>query len=411
MLRRLAFAAAAAAVLASVAAAEEWPGWRGPRRDGTSLETDLPLRWGPAENVAWKAPIPGKGHASPIVWGDRVFVTTALRDEGKRMLLCLDARDGKVLWDRVVVTAPLEKINDLNSYASGTPVTDGRRVWVAFQNDKVMQVACYDFEGNQVWSKSPGPFSAQHGFCSSPALYKDLVILNGDQDGDAYIVALDQATGEERWRADRPNKVRSYCPPVIFHLAGKDQLVLSGSKCVASYDPATGKPFWIVDGPTDQFVASLVHADGVLMVTGGYPEHHILGIRPDGEGNVTKTHILWHHTKGVAYVPSPIAWGKYFYLVADDGTASCIEAGTGERPWMERLGKHHSASPVAAAGYLYFLDDTGRTHVVKAAPRFEVVGTNDLGEECRASPAISRGRIFIRALGHLYCIGSAAPAH
>ena len=407
MASRLALATALAAVLAVSVTAEEWPGWRGPRRDGTSLETDVPLRWSPTENIAWKVPIPGKGHSSPIVWGDRVFVTTALREEQKRMLLCLDRRDGKVVWDRVVVTAPLEKINNLNSYASSTPVTDGEHVWVTFQNDKNMQVVCYDFDGNEVWSRSPGVFWAVHGFCSSPALYKDMLIVNGDQDGDAYIVALEQATGKERWRADRPNKVRSYVPPVIFNLAGKDQLVLSGSKCVASYDPATGKPIWTVDGPTEQFVASLVHAEGVLMVTGGYPEHHIIGIRPDGQGNVTDSHILWHHRKGVAYVPSPIAWGKHFFLVADDGTASCLDARTGERLWMERLGKHHSASPVGAAGLLYFLDDTGRTHVVKAGPRFEVVGTNDLGEECYGSPAISRGQVFIRALTHLYCIGGA----
>jgi outer membrane protein assembly factor BamB len=237
-------------------------------------------------------------------------------------------------------------------------------------------------------------------------LYKDLVILNGDQDALAYIVALDKTTGAERWRADRPNRTRSYCTPLIIEAAGRMQLVLSGSKCVASYDPDTGKQWWIVDGPTEQFVASLVFTDGVVFVTGGFPELHLLGIRPDGDGNVTHTHVLWHETRGASYVPSPIAHGHEFYVVSDSGTASCLEARTGKRLWMARLGRHHSASPVSAGDFLYFLDDAGEMFVLKAGPKFEVVSRNKLGEECRASPAISQGQIFIRTLNHLYCIGT-----
>jgi outer membrane protein assembly factor BamB len=275
-----------------------------------------------------------------------------------------------------------------------------------------MFVACYDFEGKEVWAQRPGKFFAQHGFCSSPLLYKDMVIANGDQDsrpaGPAYIVALDKATGAERWRIPRPNGVRSYTPPVVFDAAGKKQLVLSGSQCVASYDPDTGKPIWIVDGPTEQMAASLVMADGVMFVTGGYPELHLLGIRPDGEGNVTKSHVLWHEAKerkAVSYVPSPIGYGQWFFVVSDDGLGSCIEAKTGKFLWSQKLGRHHSPSPVYADGHLYCLDDDGLTHVVKAAPTFELVSKNALGEQCRASPAISRRRIYIRALQHLYCIG------
>jgi hypothetical protein len=328
----------------------------------------------------------------------------------KRVLLSLDRKSGKELWQRVVLTAPLERKNTLNSYASGTPATDGNRVWVTFLDTPNVQVVCYDFDGNEVWRKSPGRFSSVHGFCSSLLLYKDMVILNADQDatGDdrAYIVALDKATGQQRWRIDRPNRVRSYCPPVIFQAGGKAQMVLSGSKCVASYDPDTGKQHWIVDGPTEQFVASLVFTDDTFMVTGGFPTLHILGIRPDGQGNVTNTHVLWHERKAPAYVPSPIAAGKYFFLVSDEGTASCLEAKTGKRMWQERLGRHHRPSPVSAGGNLYFLDDDGQTFVVKAEPKFELVAKNALGEGCFASPAISRGQIFIRGLKNLYCIGA-----
>jgi outer membrane protein assembly factor BamB len=236
-------------------------------------------------------------------------------------------------------------------------------------------------------------------------LYRNLVILNCDQDAVAYVVALDKATGEERWRTDRPNKTRSYCVPLVVDAAGKPQLVLSGSKCVASYDPNTGKQYWIIDGPTEQFVASLVYTEGMLFLTGGFPDHHLMGIRPDGTGDVTRTHVQWHETKGASYVPSPIAWGKHFFVVSDGGQASCFDARTGQRHWMQRLGKHHSASPVAADGYLYFPDDDGVTWVLKAGERFDVAAKNDLGEEVHASPAIAGGQIFIRGLHDLYCIG------
>jgi outer membrane protein assembly factor BamB len=387
--------------------AGEWPSWRGPRGDGSSEETGIPLRWSQTENITWKVPIPGKGHSSPVIWGDRIFVTTCLEDKQQRLLLCLDRRTGKQLWQQVVVTAKLEPKHELNSYASSTPATDGQHVWVDFLDEPNIVVACYDFDGKEVWRKSPGQFYSKHGFSSSPVLYKDSLILNCDQDAVACIVALDKKTGEEKWRTDRPNRTRSYCVPLLVDAAGKKQLVLSGSKCVASYDPDTGKQYWIIDGPTEQFVASLVYTEDTLFLTGGYPTYHLLGIRPDGSGDVTNTHVLWHETKGASYVPSPIAHGKYFFVVSDGGVASCFEAKTGKRNWMERLGKHHSASPVSSDGYLYFPDDDGVTWVLKASDHFEVVSKNSLGEECYASPAISHGQIFIRALHNLYCIGPA----
>jgi len=418
---RIAALAASALALAHVAKAEEWPQWRGPRRDGSSLETGLPIRWSDTENVAWKTPIPGKGHSSPIVWGDRIFVTTAQPRELRRILLCLDARDGKVLWSCDVLVAPREKINKLNSYASSTPATDGKHVFVAFQDRARMFVACYDFDGNKLWQQRPGKFFAMHGFCSSPLLYKDMVILNGDQDsrpkGPAYIVALDKATGAQRWLAPRPAGVRSYVPPVVFHAAGRDQLVLSGSKCVASYDPATGKHIWTVDGPTEQMVASLVMTQGIIFVTGGFPTLHLMGIRPDGEGNVTRTHVLWHEAKKpklVSYVPSPLAYNDWFFVVSDGvlgggARASCIEARTGKILWTEKLGRHHSASPVLADGHIYWPDDDGVTYVTKAGPKFELVARNAISDKCFASFAISRRRIYIRGLKHLWCIGPATP--
>jgi outer membrane protein assembly factor BamB len=390
--------------------AENWPGWRGPRGDGTSAETGLPVHWSPTGNVAWKTPLPGIGHSSPVVWGDRVFVTTCLEKDLQRMLLCLDRRDGKILWQRVVLTSKLERKHKLNSYASSTPVTDGNHVWVTFLQQPDIQVICFDFDGKEVWRRSPGTFFSPHGFCSSPVLHKDLLIVNADQDAEGYVVALDKNTGAERWRTDRPNRTRSYCAPLLVEAAGRAQLVFSGSKCVASYDPDTGKQHWIIDGPTEQYVASLVYTDDVLFLTCGFPEYHNMGIRPDGSGNVTYTHILWHEKKTTprkaAYVPSPLAQGHHFFMISDQGYLSCFEARTGKRLWMHQLGRHHSASPVAADGRLYFVDDDGMTHVLRAGPTFEVLAQNPLGEECYASPAVSRGQLFIRTVRHLYCIGA-----
>ena len=331
---------------------------------------------------------------------------------------------------RSFCTAPLEKKNKLNSYASATPATDGSSVYVAFAaldttfpkgdtsytNEKdpswvdpcEMVVAAYDFQGRQLWMVRPGKFACGHGLVSSPVLFENLVILNGDQDGNAYLVALDRATGETVWKTPRENKTRSFCVPIIRNIDGRTQLMLSGSLCVASYDPRTGLRHWIVDGPTEQFVASPVFNGELLFITGGYPGHHSLAIRPDGRGNVTKTHVAWDTTKGYAYVPSPVVGGggKYFLLASDDGIACCLDAATGNRLWRERLGTRFSASAVEAGGLVYFLSDAGVTTVVRPGPEFESVAVNELGEECRASPAVGRGCLFIRGVQNLYCVGS-----
>lgn len=393
------------------ALAEDWPQWRGPRLDGTSLETNIPTHWSASKNIKWKTSIPGKGHSSPIVWSDRIFLTTCIEENQQRMLLCLDRESGKVLWEKQVLKSPLEHKNQLNSYASATPATDGKHVWVAFFQIPKIELACYDFDGNEVWRKSPGEFHSMHGFCSSPILYKDLVILNCDQDSPAAcIVAYNKDTGEEKWRTERPNHTRSYCTPIIRELAGKEQLVLSGSKCVASYDPENGRQLWIMDGPTEQFVASPVVTDGLVLITGGFPTYHLVVINPDGSGDISKSKVLWHEHGSVAsYVPSPIAAGDWFFVVSDGGIASCWEAKTGMMLWKRHLGQHHSASAVSADGNLYFSADNGDTFVIKASPKFELISQNPLGEEVRASPAISHSELFIRGLQNLYCIADVHP--
>jgi outer membrane protein assembly factor BamB len=394
----------------SAARAENWPGWRGPRGDGTSFERNVPTRWSETDNVTWKVPVPGSGHASPIVWEDRIFVASCREDAQERILLCFDRVSGQMLWQQVVLRSPLEEKHQLNSFASSTPATDGQLVYVTFLDQQQMVVAAYDFEGRKHWMVRPGEFSSKHGYCSCPVLFEDKVIVNGDHDGDAYLVALDRASGKTIWKVSRENKTRSYSTPLIREIDGRTQMILSGSKCVASYDPHDGKQHWIIDGPTEQFVASMVYDGRLLFLTAGFPELHMMAIRPDGHGNVTDTHIAWRTKRGASYVPSPIAEGDYFLVVSDGGVASCFEAATGERTWMERLGTHYSSSPVSSGGKIYFTSDEGKTTVIRPGPKLNVVAENMLGEACFASPAISHGQLFFRGTEHLMCIGKPAES-
>jgi hypothetical protein len=404
---------------APCAETENWPMWRGPRGDGTSLERNIPTQWDgqSGRNIAWKTPIPGRGHSSPIVWQDRVFVVSCLPDSQERVLVALDRHSGNILWQKSVLNAPLENKHHLNSHASGTPATDGELVYVTFlePNGSVdtggrrtpgeMVVAAYDFAGRQKWLVRPGPFASVHGYCSCPVLFEDKVIVNGDHDGDGYIVALDRRTGKPIWKIDRPNHTRSYVTPIIREIGGRMQMILSGSKCTASYDPRTGAELWYMDGPTEQFVASPVYDGRFVYLTAGYPEYHILAVDPTHSGKLGQEAIAWRTTKGCAYVPSPILCGEHFLVVSDSGIGSCYHAQSGRQLWMQRLGRHYSASLVTAAGLVYFLSDDGEMKVVRPGEKLDVVAENQLGESCYASPAISQGQIFIRGEKHLYCIG------
>jgi outer membrane protein assembly factor BamB len=390
-----------------LAHAENWPQWRGPRLDGTSTETQVPVHWNATSNVLWKTELPGLGHASPIVFGDKVFAVSALPVTEERVLFALDKASGKIVWQQSVLKSLLEKKHALNSHASSTPACDGERVFVAFLDGREMVVAAYDLAGKRQWLVRPGAFSSMHGFCSSPILFEDKVIVNGDHDGDGYIVALERKTGQELWRIDRPNKTRSYTVPLICDIAGRTQMILTGSKCTASYDPRNGKLHWIMDGPTEQFVASPVYSqqDDLVVITSGYPEYHTLAIKADGSGKVGAEKVAWRTIKGAVYVPSPIVEREFFLITSEGGVAHCFETKTGRILWQERMGTHH-ASLVSANGLVYFLNDDGVMNVVRAGREFERVAQNKIGERTFASPAISEGRIFIRGDRHLFCIGA-----
>ncbi len=268
-----------------------------------------------------------------------------------------------------------------------------------------MIVAAYDLDGNEKWESNLGEFISAHGFCTNPVLFEDLVIVNGDHDGKSYLFALDQSTGNIRWKDKRDNGIRSYATPIIRDLDGRLQMVLPGSESVISYDPRTGKRHWTMEGPTEQFVASMVDDGERFFVTAGFPDHHIVAINPDGEGKLSESQIAWRTTRGAAYVPSPVVSGKYLVVVADNGIASCFDSATGARHWQARVGSRYSSSLVAADGLVYLVSDPGVTTVIEPGRELKKIAENELGEIVSTSPAISQGQIFLRGEQHLYCIG------
>jgi hypothetical protein len=389
--------------------AENWPAWRGPRGDGTSLETSAPTEWNATRNVAWKTVIPGAGHSSPIVWEDRVFTATAMPENKERALLCLDRRTGQILWRKAVLTADLENKSGENSFASCTPATDGERVYVAFLDIKQVVVAAFDLSGKQLWLVRPGEFQNDHGFSSSPILYQDKVILAAQGKQGNFLVALSRADGHTLWKNVLDNPSNSFGQPLARLLAGRPQVILYGDKTVTSFNPQDGARLWFVESPSTDFVITPVFNEqaGLLLSTSSWPKKELQAIKPDGQGDVTQTKIVWKSAPGAPYVPSPVAIDRFFLTVSEAGNEIyCFEAATGQVLWHEPFGHCH-ASPVSAGGLVYLLNDKGVTQVIKPGEKYELVASNDLGEKCYASPAVSRGQIFLRGFTSLYCIGRA----
>jgi outer membrane protein assembly factor BamB len=386
--------------------AESWPGWRGPRGDGTCVEQNVPSNWDPA-SALWKTALPGQGHASAIVWGDRVCTVTALPATQERVLLCLDRATGKMLWQETVVRGPLPALHKENSHASGTPATDGERVYVTFRVGDEIVVAAHELaSGKQLWLVRPGTHTGEWGFSNEPVLYKDKVILDGDSKGDSFLVALSRADGQTLWRLKRTNQGISYSAPLIRRMAGRMQMIQCGDRCVTSFDPDTGQELWRVDGPSQEFVATPVYSEkaGLVFISSSWPRQVLLAIRPDGRGEVTDTHVVWSDTRGAPYVPSMIVAGDYLLSISNSGVAFCYEAATGKVLWQEKLGKHH-ASPVLVNALVYFINDNGQVNVIKPGPQFERIAQYELGESCYASPALSDGQVFLRGFNHLFCFG------
>lgn len=387
--------------------AQNWPGWRGSAGDGTSTETNLPTKWDSNTNVLWKSPIPGIGYSSPIVWDDKLFTLTALPETQEKILLCYNSKTGDKLWQKTVLQGKFEGKHNDNSFASGTPVTDGKLIYLSLLDGQEVIVAAYDFQGKQIWLQRPGTFSSPHGYSCSPVLYKDKVIINGDSQGDSFVAALSRADGHIIWKIPHSKPSHSFSTPIFREMAGKMQMILGGNKEVASYNPDDGSKYWFVSGPSEDFCSTPVYnaKSGLVLISSAWPKRILLAIKPDGKDDVTNTKVVWQSTKGAFYVPSPVCTDDYLFTTMTSGQVHCIEAATGNIVWIEQLGKQY-ASAVLANGLVYMPNDDGLITVFESGPVFKSISKNSIGEKMYASPAISNGKIFIRGFQHLFCIGT-----
>jgi outer membrane protein assembly factor BamB len=432
-----------ACVFAGVSlSAQHWPSFRGANAAGVADGTPTAVKWNaPAgENVAWKTPVPGVAVSSPIVWGDRVFVSTAIssdptqgirtglygdvepvKDSSKHTwrLLALDKKSGKVLWDKVAYEGvPKTKRHPKSSQASATPVTDGRHVIVSFGSEGLY---AYDFDGKLLWQKNLGVLNAgwffdpdyEWGFGSSPIIYKNMVILQCDIQRDSFIAAFDTDTGKEIWRTRR-EEIPSWSTPTIFEVNGKAELVTQATTFTRGYDPMTGMELWKYSGNSEIAIPTPIVGPGIVVITNGYRGvQPIVALKPGATGDITLQNdatksefVSWSTKRGGPYIPTPLIYGDQLYVL-HNGVLTSYKVATGEQIYQKRLGGtggSFSASPVAADGKIYCSSEDGDVYVIKAGPEYEELAKNPIGEVVMATPAISDGLIIFRALKHVYAI-------
>jgi outer membrane protein assembly factor BamB len=427
------------AVSLALAYGENWPGWRGPGSLGISAEKGIPVQWDISKNAKWKVEVPGLGHSSPIVWGNRVFVTTAVSsdpgsdnwqkgffsDERKPdsaeiswKVLCFDRDTGKLLWEQTAIRAkPSNARHTKNSYASQTPATDGAHVY-AFFGDQGMY--CYDFKGKLIWSRNLGTFTMRSGWgvASSPVLYKNLVIQTCDQEkGGSFIVALDKKAGTPVWKTER-DELSSWSTPYLYLEGSHPELIINATRAIRSYDPGSGKLLWECRGPaTSITVPTATSAHGLIFVSSGFIRDEVRPItafRPGASGDITLKEgetrseaIAWRQPVAAPYIPSPTAYGDYIFVLLDQGFIACYEARTGREVYGRRridVGPIFSASPVVVDGKLYCLSEDGDVFVINAGADYQLLAKSSIGESVMASPAVSGGKMFVRTIKHLYCI-------
>jgi outer membrane protein assembly factor BamB len=413
---RLAGVCLVSLVALTSAFADNWPQWRGPFLNGTSAEKNLPLKWGPEENVTWKLAMPSWTGATPIIFGDRVFLNVA--DGDNLFLWCVDRSKGEALWKKLLGggNTKMRKQN----MSSPSPVTDGRNVWV-MTGTGVLKA--FDFSGNELWGrdvqKDYGHFGLNWGYASSPLLHEEFLyvqVLHGMKTDDpSYVMRIDKKTGKTTWKVERPTQAirespDSYTTPALLKYGKTIEVVVTGGDCVTGHDPATGKELWRVNGlnpdnnPNYRIVASPVVYEGIIYAPTRVKP--LLAIKSGGRGDITATHKLWAFGNGPD-VPTPVTDGKYFYVLDDRGVMWCLDAKTGQAIWGPQRVKPgtYSSSPVLADGKIYVTSEDGLTTVVKAGPTFEVLAENNLNDYTLSSPAISDGQFFMRTAQYLYCIG------
>jgi outer membrane protein assembly factor BamB len=388
--------------------AKYWPQWRGPSAQGHVAEAKYTDTWSPASRFQWKVAIPGRGNSSPVVWGDRLFLTTA-RENGRRLsMLAFGRTDGRLLWETFVPQEGVEGVHEKNGYASATPATDGQRVYASFGRHGLVAI---DLNGKIVWHRKFGVIDNYHGPAGSPVLYRDRIFLYQDQNPtasqSAFVAAFDKTTGRTIWQTPR-NETVGWGTPVVIDVGDRDELVVSGQRRVAAYDPDTGRELWTVRGMTFEVIPTPVVGHGLVFASSGRAGP-TFAIRPGGSGDVTRTHVAWSTPKGSPFVPSGIVVGDLLYLVNDmQSILTVYEATSGTLVYQGRLGvaqrEGFSASPVAVNGKVFFTNDEGQTFVVEAGREFKLLHVNELGARTLASPALVDGTWYWRSEGQLVAI-------
>ena len=389
---------------------ESWPQFRGPRGDGSSDSTGVPRTWSETKNVRWKTAIHDRGWSSPVVLGNQVWLTTATPDGKKLYAVCVARDTGAIVHDLELfqVETP-DEIHTTNSYASPSPVLEGDHVWVSFGT---YGTACLERRtGKTVWTRRDLPCNHWRGPGSSPILWKHLYICHYDGYDYQYVVALDKRTGDTVWKTNRSNDYgtddgdfkKAYSTPIVIEAAGRTQMISAGSKAAFSYDPLTGEESWQVRFSRFSSTARPLWGHGLVIVNTGFGKGELLAVRPDGKGDVTKSHVEWHVTRGVGSKTSSLLIGDLIYSVVDrGGIVSCLDAKTGEQVWTGRLGGNFSASPIVVDGAMVFCDEAGKPALLAPGREFRKLGVNQLDEGCMSSPAVAGKAIFLRTRTHLY---------
>jgi outer membrane protein assembly factor BamB len=412
----------AAALGMSAAAAEYWPGFRGPTGQGVAEHRDVPMQWSDTSAVQWKAELPVVGWSSPIIHGDRVYVSGTSEDGTECRIVAVDRRSGRVAWNTKVFTQDVRRKEKKNSFATPTPVTDGERVYAYFGAGGAAAVDAAS--GKVAWTNQDVSFYSQHGLGASPILFRELLIMpfDGSSTGpdlavgwqqpwdQSFIAALDRRTGTRVWTARRGLSRIAHVTPIVVEVSGRPELISPAGDVVQGFNPENGELLWTVRSRGEGVVPSAVKAEGLVVTVSGFEDPTIRAVRPGGRGDVTDSHLVWEQKRTVPMIPSFVAHGGLLFGVKENGLAICLDAKTGDIVWQERLDGSFSASPIVAGGRVYLLSEEGTAVVIEAGRTYKELARNTLDGRFQASPAVAPGQLVLRSWTHLYAIGGVAGA-
>ena len=388
------------------AAEGDWPWWRGPNRDNLAPAGQKPpAAWGAGSNIVWQAHLPGTGHSSPSVVGERIYITSCDAASGAVSLFALERATGKTVWQAEISKGGVAKQHPDNSMASPSPACDGERVFVPYQNDKDVGLAAVGVDGKVLWNKSVSAYNTMQGFSASATFYKSAVIVPVEGPAGCYLTAFHRATGEVVWRSAIRKVDEGYGSPIVVRVAGRDQLVLVGGETTRGYEPENGAQLWECRGAARVYTATAAVGPDIVYSTGGHPKRMLMAIRADGKGDVTQSHVVWTSDVKAGYVPSPVLFEGLLYAVNDQGLMRCYDAADGKVLWEEDFKTPFYSSPVVANGKVYAFDRKGKGYVMTAGRQAGAIITNELPSGVFSTPVILNGRIYLRTEGDFYCIG------